>query len=34
MLDDAPMLSAYLESMYARPRAPVTIAQAMAELEA
>ncbi|KQZ73625.1 glutathione S-transferase [Sphingopyxis sp. Root214] len=34
MLDDAPALSAYLESMYARPKAPVTIAEAMAELEA
>lgn len=34
LLDDAPALSAYLESMYARPKAPVTIAEAMAELEA
>jgi len=34
LLDDAPVLSAYLESMYARPRAPVTIAAAMAELAA
>ena len=34
MLDDAPVLQAYLNSMYARPRAPVTIAEAMAELEA
>lgn len=34
LLDDAPALRAYLESMYARPKAPVTIAKAMAELEA
>ncbi len=34
LLDEAPALRAYLESLYARPRAPVTIAAAMAELEA
>lgn len=34
LLDDAPALGAYLKSMYARPTAPVTIAKAMAELEA
>jgi glutathione S-transferase len=34
LLDGAPALRAYLESMYARPRAPVTIAEGMAALEA
>ncbi|WP_447929212.1 glutathione S-transferase family protein [Sphingopyxis fribergensis] len=34
LLDDAPALRAYLEAMYARAKAPVTIAAAMAELEA
>ena len=34
LLDDAPALRAWLEAMYARARAPVTIAEAMAELEA
>ncbi len=34
LLDEAPVLRAYLEAMYARARAPVTIAAAMAELEA
>lgn len=34
LLDDAPALRAWLESMYARTKAPVTIAAAMAELEA
>ena len=34
LLDDAPALRAYLEAMYARAKAPVTIAEAMAELEA
>src|SRR3546814_7784310 len=29
LLDDAPALRAYLDSMYARPKAPVTIATAM-----
>lgn len=34
LLDDAPALRAWLESMYARAKAPVTIAEAMAGLEA
>lgn len=34
LLDDAPALRAYLAAMYARAKAPVTIAAAMAELEA
>lgn len=34
LLDEAPVLRAYLEAMYARARAPVTIAAAMAGLEA
>lgn len=34
MLDDAPALQAYLTSIYARPKAPVTIAEGMAALEA
>ena len=33
MLDDAPRLKAYLKSMYARPKAPPTIAEAFAALE-
>lgn len=34
LLDDAPALRAYLKSMYARPKAPMTIAESMAALEA
>ena len=34
LLDDAPALRAYLDRMYARAKAPVTIAAAMAELDA
>ena len=34
LLDDAPALCAYLDRMYARPKAPVTIAKAMAALAA
>ncbi len=34
LLDEAPALRAYLKAMYARPRAPVTIAEGMAALEA
>ncbi|HWV61143.1 MAG TPA: glutathione S-transferase family protein [Sphingopyxis sp.] len=34
LLDEAPALRAWLEAMYARSKAPVTIAAAMAELEA
>lgn len=34
LLDEAPALGAYLASLYARPKAPVTIAAAMAELDA
>ena len=34
LLDDAPALGAWLDTMYARPRAPVTIAAAMTELAA
>lgn len=34
MLDDAPALQAYLKAMYARPKAPTTIAEAMAALDA
>lgn len=34
MLDDAPALQAYLASIYARPKAPMTIAASMAALEA
>jgi glutathione S-transferase len=34
LLDDAPALRAFLDKMYARPRAPVTIAAAWAELAA
>lgn len=34
LLDDAPALRAFLDTMYARPRAPITIAAAMAELAA
>ncbi|ABF51740.1 glutathione S-transferase family protein [Sphingopyxis alaskensis] len=34
LLDDAPALRAFLDRMYARPRAPVTIAAAFAALEA
>jgi glutathione S-transferase len=34
LLGDAPALRAYLTSMYARPRAPLTIAESMAALEA
>lgn len=33
MLDDAPRLREYLKSMYARPKAPPTIAEAFAALE-
>ncbi|MBN9417207.1 MAG: glutathione S-transferase family protein [Candidatus Eremiobacteraeota bacterium] len=33
MLDDAPHLRAFLQRMYARPEAPVTIAEAFAALE-
>lgn len=33
MLDGAPRLSAYLKAMYARPKAPPTIAEAFAALE-
>jgi glutathione S-transferase len=33
MLDDAPRLREYLRSMYARPTAPATIAEALAALE-
>jgi glutathione S-transferase len=34
LLGDAPALRAYLTAMYARPRAPMTIAESMAALEA
>jgi glutathione S-transferase len=34
LLDDAPALRAYLDALYARPRAPVTIAEGFAALEA
>ena len=34
LLDDAPALRAYLKAMYARPKAPITIAEGMAALEA
>lgn len=34
MLDDAPALRAYLASIYTRPKAPATIAETMAALEA
>ena len=34
LLGDAPALRAYLDAMYARPKAPVRIAEAMAALEA
>ena len=34
LLDDAPALRSYLDAMYARPAAPVTIAEGMAALEA
>jgi glutathione S-transferase len=34
LLDDAPALRAYLDGLYARPRAPVTIAEGFAALEA
>lgn len=34
LLDDAPALRAFLDRMYARPKAPTTIAAAMAELAA
>ena len=34
LLDDAPALRAYLDAMYARPKATVRIAEAMAALEA
>lgn len=33
MLDDAPKLRAYLKSLYARPKAPPTIAEAVAAME-
>jgi glutathione S-transferase len=33
MLDDAPRLREYVRSMYARPTAPATIAEALAALE-
>lgn len=33
MLEDAPSLKAYLKSMYARPKAPPTIAEAFAAME-
>lgn len=34
LLDNAPALRAYLDALYARPRAPVTIAEGFAALEA
>lgn len=34
LLDDAPALRAWLDAMYARPKAPVTIAEGFAALEA